>query len=139
MSIEENKEVIRRLMDEVWNHGNSAVVDELVAADWMSHSNLPGMPADRGGGFGFIELYRTAFPDLHMTIDHLIGEGDLVAMYYTATGTHRGPLLRIPPTGKMVTVRGAGFYRLRDGQMVEQWGVNDIMSLMQQLGVVPGL
>ena len=105
----------------------------------MSHSNLPGMAPSRAGGFGFIALYRTAFPDLRMTIDHLIGEGDLVALDYTATGTHDGPLLGIPPTGKKVTVRGMGLYRLREGKLVEQWGVNDIASLLQQLGVVPPL
>jgi len=82
-------------------------------------------------------MYRTAFPDVHFTIEDQIAEGDRVVTRWTARGTHQGPLVGIPPTSKQVTMSGIAIYRLVDGKIVEQWGVNDMLGLLQQLGVVP--
>ena len=137
MSTEENKAIIRRFLDELWNKGNLAIVDEVVASNWTGHSNLPGMSSSREAARAAVTSTRTAFPDMHVTFDDLIAEEDRVVLRSTTHGTHQGPLVGIPPTGKQVTMSGIAIYRLVDGKIVEQWGVNDMLGLLQQLGVVP--
>ncbi len=120
MSTEENKAVIRRLIEEFINQGNTAVAEALVAEDHVALGPSPGQEQGREGLIATIARMRTAFPDLEWTIEDMIAEGDRVAVYFIWRGTHQGEFLGIPPTGKRVTVAGMGF-----------------MSLMQQLGVVP--
>ncbi len=140
MSREDNKALIRYLFDEVWNKGNLAAAEEVASPTWVAHGNLPGqeMPGLQGVR-RFISLYRTAFPDMQLTIEDQIAEGDKVVTRWTASATHSGPLMGIAPTGKRVTVSGIGIHRIARGQIVEQWGIDDTLGLMQQLGVVPPL
>jgi steroid delta-isomerase-like uncharacterized protein len=136
---EENKAVVRRFIDEVWNNGNLDAIDELVSEDQVDHD--PGRPPDMPGGpegmHQFVQMYRAAYPDTHLEIGEIVAEGDLVAYTWTATGTHQGELMGIPPTGKSVTVTGMALDRIRDGKIVESWGNYDSLGMLVQLGVVP--
>ena len=105
MSIEENKENIRRSVEEVYNKGNMSAVDELVAADHVVVES-PDIKGSEGIK-GFATTVRTAFPDFHMTIDDMVAEGDQVAAYLTWTGTHKGEFAGIAPTGKQLKISGA--------------------------------
>ena len=82
-------------------------------------------------------MLRTAFPDLHFTIEELVAEGDIVAGRLTMSGTHRGPLRGIPPTGRSVQQDHMHFVRFREGKAIEHWGVRDEMGMMRQLGLIP--
>lgn len=138
MSVEENKANDRRAIEEGWNQGNTAVFDELLAANYVGHD--PSGPIHGPEGFKqFYATYRTAFPDTHLVIEDQIAEGDEVTTRWTATGTHQGPLMGIPPTGKHVTVTGITIARFADGKEVESWFNWDALGMLQQLGVVPSM
>jgi len=79
-------------------------------------------------------MFRGAFPDIHFTIEHIIAEGDDVAVHLKGTGTHNGPLMGLAPTGKHVTITGAAIHRLAGGRIVETYEFVDKMGLRQQLG-----
>jgi steroid delta-isomerase-like uncharacterized protein len=136
MSTEENKVNERRLVEEGWNQGNIAVFDELFAADYLGHD--PSGPMHGPEGFKqFYATYRTAFPDTHLTIEDQIAEGDTVASRWTATGTHQGPLMGIPPSGKRVRVTGITISRYASGKIAEEWFSYDTLGMLQQLGASP--
>lgn len=137
MSTEENKAVIRRLIEEVINQGNTAVAEALVAEDHVALDPPLGQEQGRAGLIASIARMRTAFPDLEWTIEDQVAEGDKVAVFFVWRGTHQGAFLGIPPTGKRVTVPGMGFDYCVAGQCKKSRIVMDIMSLMHQLGVVP--
>jgi steroid delta-isomerase-like uncharacterized protein len=134
---EENKAVARRIIEEVWNKKNLDAIDELIAADYVDHTLPPGLPAGREGARAFIGTYLNAFPDVKLTIEDMITEGDKVVTRWTATGTHTGELMGIPATGKRITVTGLDITRFSGGKSVEFWGQFDQMGMMQQLGVIP--
>jgi steroid delta-isomerase-like uncharacterized protein len=135
MSIGENKALVRRFVEEFWNHGNTVTVDELMAPDAEIHMPT-GETLDLEGLKGFNVAFRAAFPDWHSTFEELVAEGDRVAERWTGRGTHRGELWGIPPTGKSVEGPGSVFYRISGGKIVEFRGQFDMMGLMQQLGVM---
>jgi steroid delta-isomerase-like uncharacterized protein len=137
---EGNKNVVRRLVEEVWNKGNLSVADELFATTYAHHD--PSTP-DVGRGPESEKkraiLYRTAFPDFRLTIDDIIAEGEIVAARWSCRGTHKGDLSGIAPTGKQFQISGASIVRFANGKMSEGWINWDALGLMQQLGVVPEL
>jgi steroid delta-isomerase-like uncharacterized protein len=135
MSIGENKALVRRFVEEFWNHGNTVTADELMAPDAEIHMPT-GETLDLEGLKGFNVAFRAAFPDWHSTFEELVAEGDRVAERWTGRGTHRGELWGIPPTGKSVEGPGSVFYRISGGKIVEFRGQFDMMGLMQQLGVI---
>ena len=139
MSSETNKTVSRRFYEEVWNKGNLAVLNEIVANDHVNSGpgTLPGLPTGPEGAKQFVMIYRNAFPDTHFTIDEQIAEGDKVVTRWTAHGTHQGELLGIPATGKSSTVTGISIDRIVNGKIAESWGIFDQFGMMQQLGVIP--
>ena len=137
MSAEENKALVRRFVEEFWNEGNMATADELMAPDAAIYMPT-GEVVDPDGLKSFAGTFRGSFPDWHSTVEELIAEGDRVAERWIGRGTHQGELQGIPPTGKRVEVPGSVFYRIVDGKIVEFRGQLDIMSLMQQIGAVPG-
>jgi steroid delta-isomerase-like uncharacterized protein len=141
MSPDENKAILRRALDEIWNKGNMSAADELASAHLSVHTNTPGVPGQASTEQikQSVTMYRAAFPNLHTTLDDLIAEGDMVAIRFTVTGTHRGALFGIPPTGKEVTVTNITLYRMAEGRVIEQWGVTDSLGLLQQLGITPSL
>jgi steroid delta-isomerase-like uncharacterized protein len=136
MSAEENKELVRRFVEEFWNEGNAAAADELMAVDAEIHMPT-GELVDLDGLKGFAGAFRGSFPDWHSTFEELIAEGDRVAERWTGRGTHRGELQGIAPTDRRVEVPGSVFYRIVDGKIVEFRGQLDMMGLMQQLGAIP--
>ena len=137
MSSEQNKAIVRRAFEEPWK-GSLAVVDELVASDYIGHD--PANPEPLRGPEGvkeFISTYRAAFPDARITVEQQLAEGDLVATRWSGRGTHEGELMGIEPTGKQVTVSGLAISRLEGGKIVEEFLNWDTFGMMQQLGAVP--
>ena len=138
MSTEQNKELVLRWKDEIWNRRNLNVIDELYAEDCVFH-----LMASLGPVQGRVALkqvfaaYFAAF-ETHETPDFLVAEGDLVAMHDTYWAKSVGPFRGVPPTGQEATLAGTDIYRIANGRFVEQWFDADFTPFMQQLGVVPG-
>ena len=137
MSVEENKAIVHRIMEEIFNKGNVAAADELIASNFVDHNPVCGQPAGLEGLKQVVTMFRTAFPDLHCTVEEMIAEGDKVMARGTIRGTHKGEFMGVPPTGKRVRVTGIDIVRIAGGKVVERWGNFDEMGMMQQLGVVP--
>lgn len=131
----ENKALVVRWFEEVWNKGRSDVIDEMFAADGVAH----GLGEDRHGPAGFKPFhaaFRQAFPDVRVQVDEMIAEGDKVAYRLTATGTHRGDGLGFAATGRPARFLAMGSVRIANGQIVEGWNVLDQLGMLTQLGVV---
>ena len=137
MSVEENKAVIRRYIEELWGQGNMALEDDLLDRSLVDHNPSPGMTPDYAGHHQILTIFRAAFPDIRMTLDDLVAEGDRVVDRWTARGTHTGEFGGIPATGRPVAVTGIDITRLENGKIVEIWHQEDIIGLMQQLGAIP--
>jgi len=137
MSTEENKALVRRFYEEVFNKKNLTGVDAFVDPQIIEHALPPGLPGSIEGTKQFIGMYLKAFPDLHLTTEDMIAEGNKVVARITARGTHQGEFMGIPPTGKQVTMTGIQIVRTADGRITENWINLDALGLLQQLGVVP--
>jgi predicted ester cyclase len=134
MSVEENKALIRRIIDEVINTGNYEVVDDLFAPDYVNHNPLPGVRTDREGVKQSFRTLRAAFPDLRAINDDLVAEGDRVVALRGFEGTHEGPFMEAAPTGKHIILDGITVFRVVNGRVAERWGVLDMLGVMRQLG-----
>ena len=121
----------------MWNKGDLDLVDELCAPDLVIHNLPDGVPPGSEGLKAIIAFYRAAFPDIKITIDFTIAEGDMVVNRWTSTGTHTGDLMGIAPTGRLVDSSGMVAVRIEGGLIVEFWTESDQLVVMQQLGVVP--
>jgi len=138
MSTEENKALVRRYIEEGINQRNLAVLDKLCLPDIVVHNaalTLQGLEPVKQ----FLSMYLTAFPDVQLTIEDMIAEGDTVVFRHTFRGTHKGDLMGIAPTDKQVNVTGIDIFRIVEGKIVEQWTNADDLGAMQQLGVVPSM
>jgi steroid delta-isomerase-like uncharacterized protein len=131
---EENKALVRRIIGEAWNQGDLAVVDEAFAPDYEEHNPRPGQEPGIDGYKGGVMMLRAAFPDLSLDLHDIIAEEDRVAVLYTLRGTHDGELMGLPASGQRVSSDGMVFARFRDGRVIERWGVQDMMTLLQQIG-----
>jgi len=137
MSVEENKAMLRRMYEEIHNKGNMAAADEFVANNFVDHNPPgPGVPPGPEGIKQGLGMFRAAFPDFHATVEDMIVEGDKVVVRLTITGTHKGELMGIAPTGKQFTIGVIDIARIAQGKMVERWGQEDMLGMMHQLGVV---
>jgi len=136
MSTEDNKAIIRRLYEDVFNQRNLALVDELCTTTHVFH-NPPTTLHGREEFKQLLSLYITAFPDARFTVEDQIVEGDRVASRYTFRGSHQGELMGISPTGKQVTVTGIIINRLLNAKVEEGWLNFDALGMLQQLGVIP--
>lgn len=135
---EANKAIVRRFVEEVYNGGNLDAIDELLSEDHTDHD--PAAAATGGGREGaraMVQMFRSAFPDLHVELGELVADGDLVATTWTGTGTHQGELMGVAPTGRSVTVTGCGMDRIRDGVIVESWNNGDTLGMLMQIGAIP--
>jgi steroid delta-isomerase-like uncharacterized protein len=128
---------MRRAYDLI-NAGDWGEFGKLLADDFVEHEATPGLEPTREGVLEFFTMYRAGFPDLRMEPEQLFVNGDTIAVYYRASGTHSGEFMGMPATGKSFDVHGVDIVRWGDdGRAREHWGVFDTMSMMQQLGVVP--
>jgi len=135
MPAEANKAIVRRYLEAVWNERDLSLVEEVVAPTMVQH--IAGVTPGRAGVKQFFGMIGAAFPDARMTIEDVIAEGDRVAWRFTIHATHTGPFRGIPATGKAVTITGMNIARMAEGQIVENWGEQDNLGLLQQLGVIP--
>ncbi len=137
MSTEDNKTLVRRFYEEVFNQKNRAAIDEFSDPNYVDHTAPPGLPGGIEGQKQLIGMYLTAFPDLHLTVEDMIEEGDKVVSRWSGSGTHQGMFMGIPPTGKHGTATGIEIVRIVGSKFVEHWMELDALGLLQQLGVVP--
>jgi steroid delta-isomerase-like uncharacterized protein len=137
---EENKRLIRRWFEEVWNKGRAEAIDEMFAADGIAHglAGADGAPLRGPADFKpFFHTFKNAFPDIEVIVEDAIAEGDMVAARCTVRGRHQGHTLGFAATERPVAFDGICITRWRDGQIVEAWNNFDFMTMYQQLGVVP--
>ena len=138
MSTEQNKALVRQMVEEIFNRGNMSLADEFLAPDFVEREELPpGIPRGREGFKQLTTIFRSAFPDFKVTIDDLVAEGDKVVIRATWSGTHEGEFMGVPPTGKSVSFGVIDIMRVDGGKFVEHWGQMDSMGMMQQLGAIP--
>ena len=138
VSTEENKAVSRRVAEEIFNGGNLDLADELYASDYVLHD--PSLPEDLIGPEGikqYAAMNLGAFPDGHVTVEDQIAEGDKVVSRWTATSTHTGDLMGIPPTGNRVEISGVTINRFSGSKIAEDWYQGDDLGMMRQLGLIP--
>lgn len=137
----ENKARVLGYWEEVWNQRNIAIVDELIASSYVNHGRdgqvrlLPGPEGIKC----LITEYTQAFPDLHVRVEDLIAEGDMVVAHTSWHGTHQGAFCGVPPTGKPITLMSIVIFRVAFGRLVEGWTCLDRLDLLQQLGAIPDL
>jgi steroid delta-isomerase-like uncharacterized protein len=135
---QENSALIRRWFDEVWNHGRMEAIDEMASPDVIGHGQAQH---DTDVGLEEFRVFakdlRRAFPDMKVTIDQIIEQGDKVVVRWTSTMTHKGDFLGFAPTGKKATVTGTSIQRISGGKIVEGWDNWDQLGLLVQIGAVP--
>ena len=136
MSTEANKQVVRRYYEEVLNGRAIDVLPEIAAADYEEHDPLPGQGTGLAGFRDRITMLTTAI-EQHFTLEDIVAEGDRVVVRWTTNATQIGEFLGIPATGKSYTIAGIDIHRLKDGKLAEHWHVVDMLSMLQQLGVIP--
>jgi len=135
MDTDANKELVRRFYAEVWAGGNFGFAEDVFADDYIRHDLRPTKAAPGPVGQGLIaKQFRGAFPDLEWRVDLVLGDGDLVAARWTASGTHSGAWGDVAPTGRKATFSGVNIFRFADGKDVEIWNYRDDLGLMTQIG-----
>src|SRR5688572_8589714 len=141
MSLDVNKAVVQRILNEFWLAGDTKVLDELLAADCsnyeQSNPELRGKEACKQWVNDVRLANRQGFPDFDITVEDLVAEDDKVVKRWVFTGTHSGEFGGIPATGKRVTMRGITLYRLARGKVSEMYWNYDVFGLLQQLGAIP--
>ena len=138
MSAEDNKALVRRWFEELFNEAKLDLADEIVTPDHVTHDtstpeHLPGPEGERQ----LVNLVRGAFPDGRITIEDLVAEGDRVAVRWTFRGTHRGDFMGVAPTGNQVEMGAMDLFRVAGGKIAETWSNVDMMTMMRQLGAIP--
>ena len=130
-------EEVERRFFEAQNQHSTDAIDKVLAANLVDHTPIPGFAADRNGLKEFFRMSFAAFPDLHNSNEDMIISGDKVAVRFASRGTHKGPFMGIPATGKRITITGMATNRMAGGQIVENWVSLDLFGLLQQLGAIP--
>lgn len=137
MKSEQREAVVRRIADEIWNRGDLAVVEEVMAADAKYHgAHMPGGTGGREDWRRAIRMYLGAFPDSHVVYEELISAGETVVGRWSATGTHTGQLPGVTTTGKPIRIGGISIYRFAGDRIVETWEQLDLLGMWIQLGQV---
>jgi predicted ester cyclase len=132
MSVEQNKATLKRMYDEVWNKGNWSIVPEVVSPDYQ-HGDYKGPE----GWKQLVSSMRTAFPDLHDSIDQVIGEGDWLAYRVSNTGTFKAKYGDMEPTGKKLKMTQILFSQFKNGKLVATVALSDMLAFYQTLGLAP--
>jgi len=137
MVSKDNKALVSRIVDDIWNQKNLAVADEVMDRDAKYHGpHMPNGVGDRETWKRAISMYLAAFPDSHVTFEELIATGDTVVGRWSATATHTGHLPGVSPTGKPIAIGGITIYRITRGMIVEAWEQLDMLGMWRQLGVL---
>ena len=137
MSAEENKAVVRRLIEELWNAGNPELADQIYAADYVRHGPHAESPIRGSAALKqFAYMYLSAVPDLHHEIEDQFAREDGVVSRMTARGTHRGEMMGIAATGKPITFSMFIQHRIAGGKIVEEWISYDLHAILQQVGAL---
>jgi len=141
MSVEENKALYREWIEEGYNSRDiakgQAAVDHLFSSDYVDHGVPPGFPRTVEAPKREVAMYLTAFPDLHVTVEHLVGDGDLVVGHIRIEGTQAGEFHGVAPTGKHVSFTAFDMVRITNGKIVEHWITAEFLGLLRQLGAKP--
>lgn len=133
MSLQDNKDLVRRFVEEVQCQHNLALVDEFFSPDYVDHAGIANPPDREGARMAFARLLD-AFPDHRFTIHQQLAEGDKVVTHKTFHGTHLGPWHGIPATGKTVTFELIDIFAIADGQIAGHWAAVDMLDMMQKIG-----
>lgn len=136
MSAEDNKTIVRRSLEE-FNQGNLSVIDELFAPDFVYHDPANPTVHSRQDYKQWLTQFRAAFPDVRISVEDMLAEGDKVAYRYTLRATQSGSWRGAPPTGKPISVTAIVIARLTGGKIAEGWQNADALGLVQQLGLMP--
>jgi steroid delta-isomerase-like uncharacterized protein len=131
--IVENKALIRRYYDELWNAWQFDLAEELIDQEVRFRGSLGRMVAGRGGLVGYMKHVQAAFPDFHNSVEEMIAEDDRVVARLIYTGTHRGEIFGIGPTGHRIRYAGVGIFQISGGLIVEGWVLGDLAGLLLQL------
>lgn len=134
MSVMQNKEIVRTYAEEVFDKGNLETIDRLVAPDFVNHDAMSGQASGPAGERQRAIMFRNAFPDLQVTIEDMIAEGDKVRARLMGGGTQQGEFMCIPPTGRRGFFQAMVIYRIANGKLAERWGTHDFLGVLQQLG-----
>jgi len=135
MTMEANKGLVLRFYEELWNRGNLAAAEELVAQDYVRHDLRPGAaPPGPAGQQAIAQRFRAAFPDLRLEVEAIVAEGDLVVARWTISGTHSGPWAEVSATDRAVRFAGVNFFRIAQRKIAEIWNVRDDLGLREQIG-----
>jgi len=132
---EQNKAIFRAIPEKVVNTGNLDAADQYFAQDFVDHTTPAGLPNGLAGFKAYITRLRSAFPDLHLTVEEVVAEGETVVVRATARGTMKGDFLEMKATGKTATWTEIHIGRLADGKVVEHWATIDQLGMLQQLGL----
>jgi steroid delta-isomerase-like uncharacterized protein len=134
-----NKQLVDAFIQELFTKGDLDAVERYLDPGLINHDPpFPGAPDGPEGIRQAAVMFRQALPDWHSEVEQLIAEGDIVVERFTASGTHRGDLMGVPPTGKVVVLRGIQMFRIENDKIVERWGRLDEVGLMRQLGLAQG-
>jgi len=133
----ENKLIVRRFFEELFNDYNLAAADEIVSKNYINHNAAPTEEPGRQGLKNFVMYSHSGLKDIHFTIDDMIAEGDQVATRWTCTAIHHGEFAGVPATGRRVTISALNIHRVVDSQIAEGWLQWDIMGYLQQVGAMP--
>ena len=136
MTIGENKAIVLRFLEEVWEKGNLDIVDEIIADEHVHHITTRDLRGPEGVS-QLVSWLRRFLPDLQITVNDLVAEGDKVVVYFVFSGTDIGGFRDHPPSGKAVSYDGIDIFRLTGGKIVERWGIVDTISMMRQIDAIP--
>jgi steroid delta-isomerase-like uncharacterized protein len=132
------KAIVQAFVKEVQNDGNIDAAGKYIAEDYVEHSPMPGTPSGLDGAKSIFSMIRAGLPDHDAVIHDQVVEGDKVVTRKSFNGTHKGEFLGVPATGKPVTIDVIDIVRVNNGKIVEHWNIVDVMSVMHQIGALPG-
>ena len=136
--IDDNLALVRNMEEDLFNHRDASAVDRYVSPAYTLRTAEEGAPSGRDAIKVYVAAYLKGFPDLQISVDQLLAVGDKVVGVFTFTGTHKGDLFGVSPTGKTISVRQIAIYRLENGQVIDEWEISDQLGLMQQIGARVG-
>lgn len=135
-TVHQNKSIVSEFIESLFSKGDLGAIERYTAPDFVFHDAPFGVSEDRDGIRAAATMMRTGFPDWHSDQHLVVGEGDVVVEQFTASGTHRGEVMGVAPTGSTVYLKGINIFRLENGRIVERWGRLDELNLLAQLGVI---